>query len=108
MDIKDPTRPDVRTLVDSTQDGAIRHIRLAIPPTRPSLAESTRVIKGLKNPASAKFDGWQAHRRALTPAKEHGLVSTMGPNGLFYASAVGAFGAVHDGGKLGPTSERCP
>ena len=33
----------------------------------------------------------------LTPGPERGMVSTMGPNGAFYANAVGAFGAVSDG-----------
>ena len=93
----DLTRPDVRTLVDSTHGGENRHIHHAIQTTSPSLADAMRAIKGLKKPAAAKFDGRKAHRRALTPSKEHGAASTMWPSGLFYANAVGAFGVVYDG-----------
>ena len=70
-------------------------------PVRPSLAGAARIIDGLRNPAVAKFDGGQAHRMVLTLVKERGMVSIMGPNGRFYANAVGAFGVVSDGGNWG-------
>ena len=35
----------------------------------------------------------------MAPEEERGLVSTMCPNGLFYANAVGTFGSVSDGGN---------
>ena len=59
-------------------------------PDRPSPADALRILKRLKKPAAAKFDGRKAHRRFLTLKPERGLVAIMGPNGLFYANAVGA------------------
>ena len=50
-----------------------------------------------KKPAAAKWNGTSAHRRALTPETERGLVSIMGPNGCLYANTVGAFVAVSAG-----------
>ena len=43
------------------------------------------------------MDGTSAHRRALTPEPEHGLVSIMGPGGKFYANTVGTVGVVSAG-----------
>ena len=56
----------------------------------------------LNDPATAKFDGCQAHRWVLTPKPGHGLVSIVGHNGLFYANAVGAIGAVSAGRNWDP------
>ena len=50
------------------------------------------VLDILENPTAAKMEGTSAHRRALTPKTEHGLVSIMAPEGEFYANAVGTFG----------------
>ena len=69
--------------------------------TRPSLSDALRILSRLKEPAAAKFDGCQAHRMVLTPKPERGLVSTVGPNGLFYANAVDAFGVVSAGRNWG-------
>ena len=44
-----------------------------------------------------KFDGCKARRKGLTPDDGVGPVSLMGPIGLFYANAVGTFGAVSPG-----------
>ena len=70
-------------------------------PTWASLADAMSIINGLNKPAAAKFDGGQARRRVLTPEPELGLVSTMWPNGLFHANAVGALGVVSDGENWG-------
>ena len=80
------------------EGSAGRRIQLATQTTRPSHAGAMRVIKGIKKPAAAKFDGRKAHRRVLTPEPELGLVPIVAPNGLFYSHAVGAFGVVFDGG----------
>ena len=101
-EIKDLARPDVRTLADATQGGVNRHIRLTIQPTRPGLADALRIFDILKCPTGAKFDGGKANRRAIVPENERGLVSIMGPIGLFYANTVGASGLVSAGGKLRP------
>ena len=77
-------------------------------PTRPSLAGATRILNRTNNPAVEKFDGGSAHRRAITPEPEHGLVSIEGPNGLVYSNTVDTFGAGSAGGKSGPTSKRTP
>ena len=84
-------------LVGATQGGANQHIRLTMQPARPSLAGCLRVLDLLENPAAAKIDGTSAHLRIITPEPEHGLVSIMGPDGMFYANTVGAFGVVSAG-----------
>ena len=91
-EIKDFAKPDVGTLVDATQWGDSQKIRLTMQPTRPSLAGALRVLGILEIPAAEKRGGTSARRRVLTPESEHGLVSIMGPIGLFYANAVGTFG----------------
>ena len=96
-EIKDLTKPDVRMLVDATQGGVNQQIRLTMQPTRPSLADCLRVLELLEKPAGAKIDGTSAHRRVITPENEHGLVSILGPNGMYYANTVGTFGVVSAG-----------
>ena len=54
------------------------------------MANSMRLLGRLKNPTGGEFDGDKAHRTVLAPPGEHGLVSTRGANGLFYANADGA------------------
>ena len=66
-------------------------------PTRPSLAGCLRALDILENPVDAKMDGTSARRRVLTPEPGHGLVSIMGPDGKFYANAVGTFGVAYAG-----------
>ena len=66
-------------------------------PERPSLSDALRITDCLEKPAAAKWDGTSARRRVVTPASERGLVSIMGHRGLFYANAVGNFGAVAAG-----------
>ena len=95
--IKDLTRPYVRTLVEAAHGGVNRHIQLAMKPTRPCLAAAFRILNCINDPSAAQFDGCSPHRMVLTPTPEHGLVSTVGPNGLFYAHAIGAFGVVSAG-----------
>ena len=56
-EIKNPTRPDVSTLVGDAQGGGNRRIRLIIHTARPSLADAMRIIDGWGNPVGAKFDG---------------------------------------------------
>ena len=68
-------------------------MRLTMQPTRPSLADAMRILDRLHEPVEAKFDAGSAHRMVLAMKPERGLVSIVGPNGLFYANAVGAFGA---------------
>ena len=92
--IKDLAKPDVRTLVDATQGGVSQKIRLTTQPTKPRLAGALRVLDILEIPAESNWGGASARRRVLTPESEHGLVSIMGPNGLFYANTVGTFGVV--------------
>ena len=77
--------------------GANQKICLTMQPTRPSLSAPLRVLDILNNQAEAKWEGTSSHRRVITPDSEHGLVSIMGPNGLFYANAVGTFGTVSAG-----------
>ena len=84
-------------LVGATQGGANQQIRLTMQPTRPSLADCLRVLDLLENPTGAKIDGTSAHRRVITPSNEHGLVSIMGPGGMYYANTVGTFGVVSAG-----------
>ena len=93
-EIKDLTKPDVRMLVGATQGGVSQHIRLTMQPTRPSLVDCLRILDLLKNPAGEKIDGTSARRRVVTPKGERGLVSIMGPNGMYYANTVGTFGVV--------------
>ena len=95
--VEDLAKPDVGTLADSTQGGANRHIRLAMHPTRPSLPDAMGISGRLSDPAEEKWDGQSAHRLAIAPESEHGPVSIMGPNGLYYANTVGASGAVSAG-----------
>ena len=68
-------------------------------PTRPGPADAVRFLDVSRSPIGAKFDGGESHRMALSPEHERGLVSTMGPNGLFYANTVGTLRAVPSGGK---------
>ena len=96
-EIQDLATPDVRTLVDATQGGANQHIRLTMQPTRPSHTAALRILDVLDNPAAAKWGGTSARRRAQTPPSEHGLVSIIPPNGMFYANTVGACGVVSAG-----------
>ena len=91
---KDLKKPDVSTLVDATQGGVHQHIRLTMQPTRPSHADAARIMDCLNEPASEKWAGVSARRQVIAPEPEHGLVSIVGPNGLFYANTVGAFGVV--------------
>ena len=84
-------------LADAAHGGVNQHIRLTTQPTRPSLADCLRVLDLLENPAAAKIDGSSAHRRILTPEPEHGLVATVGRDGMFYANTAGAFGVVSAG-----------
>ena len=77
--------------------GPNRHIRLTMHPARPSLAGAIRIADCLKKPAAAKWGGTSSRRRAITPESEQGPVSIMGPNDLFYANTVGAFGVVSAG-----------
>ena len=74
--------------------GFNQHIWLAMHQTRPILADAMRILKGIANPAGAKFDGSKDHRRAKTPDGGIGIVPIMGPNGPSYANPVGAFGVV--------------
>ena len=77
----DLTRPDVSTLFDETQGGFTR--QTAKNATRaPCLSDAIRIIDVLKYPTGAKFDGGKAHRMAIAPGCERGLVSIMVPNGL--------------------------
>ena len=69
-------------LVTATQGGVDQKIRLTTQPTRPSLSDFLRVLDLLENPAGAKIDEKPAHRRAITPKNEHGLVSIMDPDGM--------------------------
>ena len=88
-------------MADATQGGANQKILLAMQPTRPSLAGALSVLDIPNDPTAAKWDGTSSRRRVITPDSEHGLVSIMGPYGLFYANAVGAFGAVSAGQNWG-------
>ena len=85
----------------SAQAGANDHIRLPMQPARPSVADCLRVLELIENPAAAKIDGTWAHRRALTPEPERGLVSIAGPGGNFYDNTVGTFGVVSAGQNWG-------
>ena len=55
-----------------------------------------RIIDDFKSPGGAKFDGGKAHR-GIIAADGRGLVSTMGPNCIFYANNVGNFSAASEG-----------
>ena len=70
-------------------------------PVWPSLPDAMSILKRLKQPAAAKFNGRQAHRTGLTPKPERGLVAIMGTNGTFYKNTFGAFGVVSAGGNWG-------
>ena len=98
-------------MVDATQWGANQKIRLTMQPTRPSLSDTQRVLDIPNDPAAEKWDGTSSHRRVITPDSEHGLVSIMGPKGLFYANTVGTFGVDSDGqnwGRLASAAHRWP
>ena len=88
-------------MVDATQGGVSRKILLTTQPTLPSLAGAIRITDFPEKPVAAKWNGTSARRRVLTPESEQGLVSTMGPNDLFYANTVGAFGVVSAGQNWG-------
>ena len=94
MGVGDLSRPDVRPLVDATHGGGNQHILLTMKPARPSLSGAMRIVDGRKIPVGAKFDGGKVHRRVLAHEGKHGLLSAMGPNGLFYGNTVGAIGVV--------------
>ena len=90
--------------------GVGRNIRLTVHPTRPSLSGAIRITDCLNKPAAAKWKGTSARRRVLTPESEHGLVSIMWPNGLFYAHTVGTFGVASAGqnwDRLASAARRC-
>ena len=70
-------------------------------PGRPSLADALRITDRLRKPAAAKWGGASSHRRVVKPESEQGLVPTMGPNGLYYANTVGAFGVASAGQNRG-------
>ena len=91
-------------MADATHGGADQKIRLTMQPTRPSLTDALRIAEVLEKPAAAKWGGTSARRRVLTHEPEHGLVSSVGPNGFFYANTVGAFGAVAAGRNWGRLS----
>ena len=84
-------------MADATQGGADQHIRLKKQPERPSLPDALMVADLLRKPAAAKWGGASARRRVVTPESEHGIVSIMGPDGLYYAYTVDAFGVVSAG-----------
>ena len=90
-EIKDPTRPDVRTLVDAAQVGRPTHSS-GNAARKAQFPDASRVLNPLNNPAASKFDGRPSHRMVITQKPEHGLVSIVGNNGLLYANAVGTFG----------------
>ena len=56
-EMEDLTKPDVGTLVDETQGGVDRHIRLTMQPARPSLADALRIEDRPRKPAAAKWGG---------------------------------------------------
>ena len=107
-EIKDIAKPDVRMLVGAAQGGVGQHIRLTMQPTRPSLVDCLRVLDILKTPAAAKIDGTSAHRIALKPEQEHGLVFIMGPGGKLLRERGRNFRRLLCGPKLGPSRERSP
>ena len=86
--------PDDRTLVDATQGGVSRHIRLATHQTRSCLADPMRILDVPEHPIGAKFDGEPANRRVIAPDGVRGHESTMGPRGMLYANTVDTCGAV--------------
>ena len=99
---------EIKTLQNRTSEhwptqpkGADQKILLTIQPTRPSLADAIRITDCLEKPAAAKWNGASSHRRVLTPEPGRGLVSTMGPNDLFYSNTVGSFGVVSAGQNWG-------
>ena len=100
-EIVDLAKPDVRTLVGATHGCVDRHIRLAMRPTRPSLADAARIMDRPNDPAAAKWGGVSARRQVIAPEPEHGLVSIMGADGLFYSNTIGAFGVVSAGQNWG-------
>ena len=95
-------------MVDATQGGVDREIRLTMQPTRPTLADAIRIMEVLKKPAAEKWDGTSPNSRLLTPESERGLVSITGPDGLFYANTVGTFGVVSAGQNWGRLALRPP
>ena len=99
-EIKDPTRPDVRTLVDAAQVGRPTHSS-GNAARKAQFPDASRVLNPLNNPAASKFDGRPSHRMVITQKPEHGLVSIVGNNGLLYANAVGTFGVVSAGRNWG-------
>ena len=102
-EIKDLTRPDVRTLCDAAHGGANRHIHLTMQPERPSLAEAVRIIGGLKIPAGAKFDGGKAHRIVLTYEGGAAYFRPCGPM-VFFTRTPSALSAWRRQGETGAVS----
>ena len=96
-DVEDLAKPDVGTMVAATQVGADQHIRPTMHPERPSLADALGVMDRLNDQAAEKWDGQSPHLQVIAPEPEHGLVSTMGEIGLFYANTVCSFGSVPAG-----------
>ena len=95
--VKDLAETDARTYVDATKGGADQHIHLTMQPTGPSHSGAMRILGRLKIPVAAQIEAASARRRVLTPIPAHGLVSIMGPIGLYYANTVGNVGEVSGG-----------
>ena len=55
------------------------------------------ILDRVSDPAEAQWGGRSTNRRAITPGPGRGLVAIVGPDGLFYANTVGAFGAASAG-----------
>ena len=66
-------------------------------PTTRGLDVAMSFRDGRGNPIGSKFDARKARRAALSPHWEHGLVSALGPYGLFYFTARGASGVGPNG-----------
>ena len=64
------------------------------------VSDAARIMGCLNDPAAEKWVGASSQRQVITPGPERGLVSTVGPDGLFCANTVGAFGVVSAGQNL--------
>ena len=76
---------------------------------RHGLEAAMRLLGRLGHPAEEKFGAAKAHRAVLARPADPGLVSILGPGGLFYDSAVGAFGvfsSAQNWGLLSSASHR--
>ena len=76
-------------------------------PARPGFPDAMRIVDASKRPIGAKFDGCNAHRMAIVPGNERGLVSTMPPYGLFYANTVCTYEVASAGGIAIVSRARC-